>query len=147
MKKTKKRKAAPPRRPKRMPRGRPFREGNELGKAYWFRKGQSGNPLGGTKYAEISKALRGFLALELSVPLLVRTHAEKVAYKLLHHAEKGKLAAISELCDRAEGRPSQAVRIESGNDPLAQLIKEMERESRSIGPPEEQEDTGSEIVQ
>lgn len=132
----KNRKLAPKLRRKRMPRGRPFVKGNRAGEAHWFRPGQTGNPLGGPKYAEISQALRHFLALEVSVQVIPKTHAERVAWRWLRAAEKGNLGAMCSVADRAEGKPRQAVEFLK-DDPLGQLLDEMRAASEKAGPPEE----------
>jgi Family of unknown function (DUF5681) len=118
------------------PRGRPFERGNRIGASTRFHKGESGNPAGGPKYAEISKALRAYLALGLGTALVPRTHAEKVAYKWLRLAEKGNLGAMRESANRTEGLPRVTAET-IGHDPLAELIESMKQISRSLPPPED----------
>jgi hypothetical protein len=130
-----------------MSRGRPFEKGNRVGSSTRFCKGQSGNPSGCPKYKEISQALRAFLALSLGTPIAPRTHAEKVAYKWLHLAEKGNLGAIRELTNRVEGLPRTSVEF-LGHDPLLDLIDAMRKASKQAGvvedPPQELEAQGME---
>jgi hypothetical protein len=120
---------------KRKPRGRPFTKGNTAGLAFRYPKGVSGNPGGCPRYSEVSKAARALLALPIPGDPEKRLFAEGIAETLAWQALAGDRGAASELVDRAEGKPRQAVELEQ-RDPLAELLQEMRKESARCGPPE-----------
>jgi hypothetical protein len=127
---------AKPPKVKRRPRGKPFPKGHSIGLAHRFRKGESGNPHGRPKSAEISKALRKKLASEISLPRAGRAYAEKLVDKWVEQALRGNTAAIAAIADRADGRPGVTLSLNDAPDPLQQILDEMTRVSREIGPPE-----------
>lgn len=104
----------------------------KFGSKYRFKKGQSGNPGGRPKLCELSKASREILGMEYAAGI---TYAQQIAWKLAQLAVKGHVGAASELADRAEGRPRQALEFSDGADPLTEILAEMTKESARIGPP------------
>jgi len=76
-----------------------------------FRKGQSGNPGGRSK----DRAWRD--ALRLAVNRLAEDGEQKllnvIAEKLVALALEGNLAAIREIADRLDGKPTQAVSLDA----------------------------------
>ena len=86
----------------------------DIGKATQFRKGQSGNAGGRPKSRLLSEALRNRLAEVKPDDPEQRTWAEAIASNLIEVAASKSPSAIAganEVCDRAEGRPSQHVQI------------------------------------
>jgi hypothetical protein len=122
--------------PKKRPRGKPFVKGHSIGAAFRFTKGNNANPGGRPKFAEVSKAARAFLATEIEGDPRERTYAEAIVETLGTQALLGDRGCASELIDRAEGKPRQAVELDQ-RDPLAELLQEMREESKRVGPPEE----------
>lgn len=86
-----------------------------IGKATQWRKGRpSPNPGGRPKSRLLSEALRARLGEVKPDDPTGRTFAEIVAENLINIACKqgpGAVAAINEIGDRLEGRPTQAVQI------------------------------------
>ncbi len=85
-----------------------------IGKSTQFRKGQSGNAGGRPKSRLLSEALRNRLAEVKPDDPEHRTWAEAIASNLIEVAASkspSAIAAANEVCDRAEGRPSQHVQI------------------------------------
>jgi len=80
-----------------------------------WRKGQpSPNPGGRPKSKLLSEALRNRLAEVKADDPVKRTWAEVVAMNLVEIAaskSSNAIAAANEVCDRAEGRPTQTVRV------------------------------------
>lgn len=142
------RKLAPVLRPKskKRPRGKPFAKGNTFGVATRFGKGTSANPGGRPRSAEVSKASREWLAEPVTLPELLAsklpaelegwTHAAVLAWLRGQGALAGSLSDAQEITDRAEGKPGTALRLETGADPLADLLAEVRKVSQQIGPPE-----------
>jgi hypothetical protein len=122
---------------KKRPRGRPFPKGdNPVGLSTRFRKGESGNPHGRPKSAEISKALRKLLAAEVSLPRKGRTYAEKLVTKWVEKGLGGNTAAIAAIADRAEGRPNISISTDGSGDNLTLILAAMSERHAQIGPPE-----------
>jgi hypothetical protein len=122
---------------KKRPRGRSFEKGNGFGAAHRYKPGESGNPGGRTKCAEISAALRAKLKSEFSLPRAGRTYAEKLVDEWVEQGLGGNTAAIAAIADRAEGRPLVSVSVfDAANDPLNKLVEFMAEESARLGPPE-----------
>lgn len=140
---------------KKRPRGKPFPKGNTIGSRTRFQPGNSANPGGRPRCAEISRSYRAWLAElatreelaahKLPLELAGRTHAEVVAYIRGDKALDGHLADAVELADRAEGKPRVTLGIEEDRDPLTAILAEVRGMSERLGPPEnspqrEQED-------
>ena len=76
-----------------------------------------------------------------------------LAWRLAREGLTGKVGAIAELADGAEGRPGVASEDGQTADPLTELLKEMRAESARRGPPEgmptrkDTAETDEEIVQ
>lgn len=124
------------------------RENLRLGVKFRWQPGQSGNPGGRPKFAEMSKACRDILSQPMPKDKS-RTFAMGIARKLADMAIHGNVAAASELADRSEGRPRQALDINERENPLLQLVEAMNRESARIGPPQGMtvEEMKNELVQ
>jgi hypothetical protein len=123
-------------RTKKRPRGRSFEKGAGWGSEYRFKKGQSGNPGGRPKCAEISAALRAKLKSETTRKLKGRTYAEKLVDEWVEQGLDGNVSAISAIADRAEGRPAVTIVGDGRPDAVTLLIEGMTNKSREIGPPE-----------
>src|SRR5262245_106790 len=99
-----------PRKPKAKPRGKPFEPGNQFGQKAGE---QSRNPAGrppSKKY--LSEAYREWLSLpDEDDPTL--SNADVVAAKVGAAAKKGNISAASEISDRTEGRPRQAIELDT----------------------------------
>jgi hypothetical protein len=101
-----------------------------------FVKGQSGNPGGRPKLAELSKALRAQLVEPApGAKAGGKTAAELIAAKLVAAAVAGKPWAIHEVWDRAEGKPRQELTgakgedlfpSESGSATLASMLEKLD---------------------
>jgi hypothetical protein len=76
-----------------------FEKGNNHGNR--FQKGVSGNPLGKTKSALLTDAVRSQLAENNDV--------EAIAKALIGKAKKGDLEAVKIIFDRLEGKPKQVI--------------------------------------
>jgi hypothetical protein len=118
------------------PRGKSFEKGHGFGSAYRFKKGQSGNPGGRPKCAEISSALRAKLKSETTKKLRGRTYAEKLVDEWVEQGLDGNVSAISGIADRAEGRPAVTIIGDGRPDAVHLLIEGMTNRSREIGHPE-----------
>ena len=75
-------------------------------------KGMSGNPGGRPKKKPITEELERLLADEVPNGN-GQTWATVIAEALLHEARKGDVRAISELANRIEGKPVQAIDLNS----------------------------------
>lgn len=107
------------------------------GVPHQWRKGQSGNPGGRPKYAELSRACRGILSEPVPGNDDDLTYAEAIALRLATAALAGSVAAAQELADRAEGRARQSLDLTGDRpDPLAAVLEELRAQSKIIGPPE-----------
>jgi hypothetical protein len=76
-----------------------FEQGNNHGNR--FQKGVSGNPLGKTKSALLTDAVRRQLADSSDL--------EAIAKVLIGKAKKGDLEAVKIIFDRLEGKPKQFI--------------------------------------
>jgi hypothetical protein len=76
-------------------------------------KGVSGNPGGRPKKKPITEELERLLADEVPNGK-GQTWATVIAEALLHEARKGDVRAISELANRIEGKPVQAIDLNTG---------------------------------
>lgn len=77
-----------------------------------FQPGQSGNPGGRPKKTVLSDAYRAQLEKPYPRDRQGRTYAEVIAERLANEAaKKGSVYAASEIGDRTEGRPRQAVEV------------------------------------
>jgi hypothetical protein len=121
---------------KRRPRGKPFPKGHSFGLAHRFKPGESGNPHGRPKSAEISKALRTKLAAEISLPRIGRTYAEQLVDKWVALGLKGNAAAIAAIADRAEGRAAISITTDTNDNSLNLIVASWNERSAELGPPE-----------
>jgi hypothetical protein len=121
------------------PRGKPFAKNHSIGAEFRFKKGEpSKNPKGRPKSAAMREALRKKLASEVSLPRVGRTFAEKLVDRWVDLAMAGNAAAISAICDNAEGRPTVSIDMfDNRIDPFKELISAMHRRNQITGPPEE----------
>ncbi len=88
-----------------------------------WKPGQSGNPGGRPKRSPLAEACRELLSLPVPGDPDGRSYAELIALSLAKKALKGDVRAAQELADRAEGRPRQAIEIESAS--LARAFERM----------------------
>jgi len=90
----------------------------EAGKATRWQPGQSGNPGGRPRSlsARISEELRILLRSDCPSDGQQRTWAEVIALRLCLEAAKGNIHAATEIADRTEGRPPQAITVGGGLD-------------------------------
>lgn len=96
---------------KKKPRGkgRPFVKGDPRAKP--FKPGQSGNPGGRTKSAEVSKAIRYILTLADIDSFVPETVAERLALvRIKQSLLKTGRADAEFVVDRAEGKPTATVK-------------------------------------
>lgn len=121
---------------KKRPRGKSFEPGNGFGSAYRFKPGQSGNPGGRPKSAELSTALRAKLKSDTTRKLKSRTYAEKLCDELVEQGLLGNVSAIVAIGDRTEGKPAVTILDDGRPDAVQLLIEGMTRESARIGHPE-----------
>ncbi len=121
---------------KKRPRGKSFERGNGFGSATRFKPGQSGNPSGRPRNAEIGKAVRARLSEVAHHDKHKRTYAELIADEWIAQGLQGNVAALSSLAERAEGRVPVASPGDGEQSPLAMLILSMNSRSAEIGPPE-----------
>src|SRR5689334_6527866 len=75
-----------------------------------WKTGQSGNPGGRPKRRPITGELERLLAEE-APGRNGQTWATVIAQGLLEHASRGDIRAISELTNRVEGKPLQALNV------------------------------------
>jgi len=87
-------------------------------------KGVSGNPGGRVKKQPITAELERLLGEE-APNREGHTWAQVIAQALLEQASRGDVRAISELTNRLEGKPLQAVNV--NGDPLHGLSERLER--------------------
>jgi len=115
-------------------RGKPFEQGNKLGRRW--KSGESGNPQGRPKKRTLSEELRARLEEEYP-DRPDATYGRMVAEALVDMAIKngGAIAAISEIFDRIEGRPRQSVELKSDPEKTALIERAisalMERQDMS----------------
>ncbi len=84
----------------------------EAGKAYRWKKGTSGNPLGRPKSKSLSNAYRNKLEELVPNDPEKRTWAELIAEAQVRDAVRGNVQAAREIADRTEGRARQAIEFE-----------------------------------
>jgi hypothetical protein len=119
---------------KKRPRGRPFPKGHFFGTATRFKKGEpSANPGGRPRSAKLNEANRNLLATTVPEEELIkhrvpkrlwgRTYAEILAWKMAQEGLGGKIGAIAELGDRAEGRPATSIHVDGITDPMSELLE------------------------
>ena len=70
-----------------------------------FKKGQSGNPKGRPP----DKLFRDMLVLALNDAKAKKPKLRRIAEKLVNKAVGGDMAAIKEVADRLDGKPSQII--------------------------------------
>jgi hypothetical protein len=77
-----------------------------------WQPGQSGNPGGRPKKTLLTDAYRAQLAMPYPGDRKKRTYAQVIAEKIAKEAaKKGSVYAASEIADRTEGRPPQALEV------------------------------------
>ena len=118
------------------PRGKSFEPGHGYGAEHRFKPGQSGNPGGRPKSAELSTALRAKLKSDTTRKLKARTYAEKLCDELVEQGLLGNVSAIIAIGDRTEGKPAVTILDDGRPDAVLQLIEGMTQRSREIGHPE-----------
>jgi Family of unknown function (DUF5681) len=84
----------------------------DVGKAYRWKKGQSGNPGGRPKSKTLSDAYRNKLEEPVPNDPEERTWAELIAEAQVRDAVRGNVQAAREIADRTEGRARQAIEFE-----------------------------------
>ncbi len=100
-------------------------------------KGVSGNPGGRPRRTALTEALRELLAAHVPGDPEGRTHAEAIAEALVKRAQRGDVQAAREVADRTEGRPRQAVAIETADsvrgpgERLAELLERAQQRVRA----------------
>ncbi len=102
----------------------------EAGKATQFKPGQpSPNPGGRPRSlaAQLSVELRRLLRTECPKDTAQRNWAEVLAEKICHLALKGDVHAFSEIADRTEGRPAQAIQLSGSLDLLGTPVEEIDK--------------------
>jgi hypothetical protein len=111
--------------------------GNEQNLKPWP-KGESGNPGGRPKKKPITDELERLLQ-EQAPDASGRTWRAVIAESLLRQAAKGDVRAISELTNRIEGKPLQAVQL-GADGGLEMLAEELEKaRKRMLGDVTEEE--------
>lgn len=109
------------------PQNRRESERNLLrGVPYRWKPGQSGNPGGRPRYAELSRAYREILKETVPSNPGGLTYAEIIALRLATAAMAGSVSAAAELADRAEGKPSQQFGFDRG-DNIPALVDALNR--------------------
>ena len=98
----------------------------EDGKAYRWKKGQSGNPSGRPKSKTLSDAYRNKLEEPVPNDPEGRTWAELIAEAQVRDAVRGNVQAAREIADRTEGRPRQAIDFEDKT--ISQAFERMTNE-------------------
>src|ERR1022692_4927193 len=103
---------------KRTPKAKVAQPGNRLktgnpqihehGKATQFQPGQSGNP-NGRPLDLVSQELRRMMRSACPYDAEGRTWAQVISLAICRLALKGAVAATREICDRTEGKPTQAI--------------------------------------
>jgi hypothetical protein len=118
------------------PRGKSFEPGHGYGAEHRFKPGQSGNPGGRPKSAELSTALKAKLKSDTTRKLKSRTYAEKLCDELVEQGLLGNVSAITAIGDRTEGKPAVTILDDGRPNQLTLLIDSMTERSREIGHPE-----------
>lgn len=89
----------------------------QIGAATRWQRGQpSPNPGGRPSKTALTDAIRDQLAEVDEKDKAGRTNAEVIAAALIARAKRGDVRAASELADRAEGRPSQSLKLQGRMD-------------------------------
>lgn len=101
----------------------------ELGKATRFKAGESGNPSGRPR-DQVSIALRKILARPCPQYADGRTWAEAISVTLCNLALRGNVQAASEIADRTEGKPAQAIAVSGSLD--LRTPEEIDRRLREL---------------
>jgi hypothetical protein len=114
----------------------------EAGKATRFQRGQSGNPTGRPRDV-ISQEMRKLSVERCPRFKDERTWARAIAMAMFARAISGDVRAFSEICDRVEGKPHQAislsgavevsppVSVEETQERLNQLITKIRERQKS----------------
>src|ERR1700681_3293 len=84
----------------------------DVGKAYRWKKGQSGNPGGRPKSKTLSDAYRNKLEEPVPNDPEKRTWAELIAEAQVRDAVRGNVQAAREIADRTARRARQAIEFE-----------------------------------
>jgi hypothetical protein len=88
-----------------------------------FRPGRSGNPAGRPVSALLSQAMRLQLAERYPGDRRGRTYASKIAESVARAAVEGDIQAARELADRTEGKPRQAIDLETHNTDIGAQLR------------------------
>jgi hypothetical protein len=102
----------------------------EAGKATQFKPGDpSPNPGGRPRSlaSQLSTELRKLLRSECPNDATQRNWAEVLAEKMCKLALKGSVYAFSEIADRTEGRPAQAIQLSGSLDLLGMTAEEIDK--------------------
>lgn len=86
-----------------------------------FKKGQSGNPRGGSAQKPFADALR----MEIAAAGKEHKKLRQIAKALLNEAANGNLKAIKEVADRLDGRPAQAVEMAGRDGGPVEIISDV----------------------
>jgi hypothetical protein len=121
---------------KRLPRGKSFERGNQIGISTRFVKGVSGCPGGRPASSKLSEAYRALLALPAGTRVEIRTNAEAMAYKVFKMGAGGNLGAAREVGDRSEGKPAVSIQVDGGGGDVALIAQYMRERSEIAGCPE-----------
>lgn len=109
--------------------GGKFAPGNSLA----WKPGESGNPAGRPKSITLSEALRRELAKDApateGAEATGDTYAERIAAVLCAEAARGNVRAATEIADRTEGRPRQAVEVDMN-------VRDWRERAKAAGIPE-----------
>lgn len=123
----------------------------EAGKATRFQPGQSGNPTGRPRDV-ISQEMRKLSVERCPRFKDERTWARAIAVAIFARAIRGDVRAFSEICDRVEGKPHQAisfsgavevsppVSVEETQQRLDQLISKIRERQKSENQAEKQKE-------
>ncbi|MGO9590055.1 MAG: hypothetical protein ACLP3K_08445 [Candidatus Acidiferrales bacterium] len=121
--------------------GRPFAKRHVIEAAIPFPTSVSGSEEDRPQFPIVPHTARALLASPIPNDPRGRSFVEGIFERLGRMALTGDRGAMRELFDRAEGRPRQSSEISECEDPLRELIEEMNRMSDLIGPPEGMEKT------
>ncbi len=102
-------------------------------------EGVSGNP-GGLLHGtpKVSVSLMRLLRTPVTDEFPVNTRADALASRLFQNAIAGDTKAISEVCDRTEGKPSQALQVTATQLPTAEIVERLVLAFAEAGVGEEQ---------
>jgi hypothetical protein len=107
----------------------------EAGKATQFKPGgPSPNPGGRPRSlaSQLSQELRRLLRSECPKDATQRSWAEALAEKMCHLALEGDVHAFSEIADRTEGRPAQAIQMSGSLDLGGMTQEEIEQKIKEL---------------